>query len=104
MNAFNERFNRTVEEDFVDYEVRISWPRIYDRSTTACWTTSTAIMANDHTEESTTAHPVKCLLNAGLIYPICGGLIQASNRPGRNNSGGFCCIIPKVPPRRFRSV
>ena len=72
----NERFQRAFQSHRTRKTLlimkKISWPRIYDRSTTACWTTSTAIMASIPTEESTTAHPVKCLLNTGFICPLCG--------------------------------
>ena len=41
------------------------WARIYGHSTSICWTTSTAIMANDHTEESAAENGLK--VNTGTI-------------------------------------
>ena len=66
MNAFNERFNRTVQEDFVDYEegLLLEDLRLFNQHLLGYLD---RCHGRDHTEESITSHPAKCSRNTCLV-------------------------------------
>ncbi len=77
MNAFNERFNRTVQEDFVDYEedLLLEDLRLFNQRLLGYLDRYNG--HTDHTKESITSHPAKCSPSTCLGCPICGGPIHA---------------------------
>ncbi len=52
MNAFNERFNRTAQEEFIDYEKDLLM--MCGGSMITCWITRIVTIAGNHTGDLTT--------------------------------------------------